>query len=396
MSPTLRIYYSDSTVQSFEATVVASVPSGDRFEIVLDQTAFYPTSGGQPFDTGQLGDAEVVEVTDRDDGAVVHVVTTGLAVGARVTGAIDWVRRFDHMQQHTGQHVLSAAFDRLHGARTTSFHLGKTIATIDLDHDLSAAEIAAAESEANRIVWEDRSVGVRFVSADEAARLPLRKEPARTGELRLVEVEGFDLSACGGTHVARAGMIGIIAVAAWERFKGGTRVSFVCGGRALDAHRHLRDIVATAGRALSVTPPELPAQIDRLQQQARAFERDLGALTTELAGYRAADHRREAETIGPVRGVLRQEPTTDAAALRLLAQRVVAQPGHLAVLVGQGNPAPIVIARSADVGLDAAVLLKEALAAFGGRGGGKADLAQGGITAGATEVVAFLRQRLIS
>jgi alanyl-tRNA synthetase len=396
MPSTRRLYYTDATVRAFDATVQSCVAAGAGFEVVLDATAFYPTSGGQPFDTGRLGGVEVVDVVDRDDGAVVHVVTGTMPAGVRVVGEIDWGRRVDHMQQHTGQHILSAAFDRLAGARTVSFHLGKELSTIDLGRDLTSEEIAAAESEANRIVWEDRPVDVRFVTAEEAAHLPLRKEPSRTGELRIVEVEGFDLSACGGTHVSRTGMIGVIAVTAWERFKGGVRVSFVCGGRALDAHRRLRDIVTAAGRVLSVTPGELTGQIERLQQQARALERDVEGLLSQLYRYQAVEYREQAETIGTHRGVLRAEPSTDAAGLRALAQRVVAEPGYMAVLVGAGAPAPVVIARSAGVEIDAAALLKEVLSAFGGRGGGKPDLAQGGVTAPASEVVAFLRQRLIS
>src|SRR5262252_4233926 len=157
--------------------------------------------------------------------------------GASLHGAIDWDRRFDHMQQHTGQHVLSAAFDKLFGVRTVSFHLGGAVSTIDLAREMSEAEIAAAETEANRIVWEDRPVTIRFADAEEAARLPLRKESVRGGTLRLIEVEQFDLSACGGTHVARTGGIGLIAVASWERFRGGQRLEFLCGGRALTGYR---------------------------------------------------------------------------------------------------------------------------------------------------------------
>ena len=174
--------------------------------------------------------------------------------GQVVHGEIDWPRRFDHMQQHTGQHVLSAAFDQLFGVRTVSFHLGAAVSTIDLAREMSPAEIAAAEAEANRVVWEDRPVAIRFADAEEAARLPLRKEPARGGMLRLIDVEDFDLSACGGTHVARTGGIGVIAVASWERFKGGQRLEFLCGGRALAGYRTLarrddRERAAAVGAA---------------------------------------------------------------------------------------------------------------------------------------------------
>ena len=219
---TNRLYYTDPYLQAFDATVTAVDRVGDRTVVALDRTAFYPTSGGQPYDTGTLGALRVVDVFDRDDGSIAHVVE-GIPPqpGQQVRGEIDWRRRFDHMQQHTGQHVLSAAFEHLFRVRTVSFHLGADVSTIDLARETTAAEIDAAEREANRVVWEDRPVTIRFASAEEAASLPLRKEPKREGTLRLIDVERFDLSACGGTHVARTGAIGIIAVAAWERFKGG-------------------------------------------------------------------------------------------------------------------------------------------------------------------------------
>src|SRR5262249_1655373 len=222
--------------------------------VALDRTAFYPTSGGQPFDTGTLvtrsfeGSEEtlkVVDVLDEDDGGVLHVLDgAGPAVGAIVRGTIDWARRFDHMQQHTGQHVLSAAVDHLFGVRTVSFHLGREASTIDLARELSREEIAAAEGEANRVVAENRSVSIRYVAAEEATKLPLRKESQREGTLRLIEIEGFDLSACGGTHVERTGSIGVIAVGTVERFKGGQRLEFFCGSRALDRFRSMRDTLA--------------------------------------------------------------------------------------------------------------------------------------------------------
>src|SRR5579862_3810262 len=302
---THRLYYTDSTLTQFEATVVSSSGDAGRAEVTLDQTAFYPSSGGQPYDTGTLGDRRVIDVIDRDDGEIVHVVEEALEVGARVRGVVDWPRRFDHMQQHTGQHILSAAFDRLFRVRTVSFHLGAESSTIDLARTVTAVEIGAAEDEANRIVWEDRPVNIRFADAAEAAALALRKPSAREGTLRLIEVEGFDLSACGGTHVGRTGGIGVVAVASAEKFKGGQRIEFVCGGRALARFRSLRDSVAASVRLLSVLPAELPAAIQRLQGEARDGKRMLNALQNELAGFRARELAASAEPAGAVRLVAR-------------------------------------------------------------------------------------------
>src|SRR4051812_10445590 len=208
---TERLYYTDAYLTDFDANVIAVDRVEGRPAAILERTAFYPTSGGQPFDTGRLNDVTVVDVVDRDDGSILHVVQEDIAKGP-VHGRIDWARRFEHMQQHTGQHLLSAAFDRLFRVRTESFHLGSQSSTIDLARAVSATEIGAAEDEANRVIWEDRPIAIRFADAAEAAALPLRKESARGGLLRLVEVTQFDISACGGTHVARTGGVGAIGV----------------------------------------------------------------------------------------------------------------------------------------------------------------------------------------
>lgn len=408
-----RLYYLDPYLRAFDATIERVEARGDQVVVTLDRTAFYPSSGGQPFDTGLLGASRVVDVVDEEDGSIAHIVepaegagAPSLRTGGSVHGEIDWLRRFDHMQQHTGQHVLSAAFDRLFKVRTVSFHLGAVVSTIDLAREMSAAEIAAAEAEANRIVWEDRPVGIRFATAEEAAAMPLRKEPARGGTLRLIDVEGFDLSACGGTHVARTGGIGIIAIASWERFKGGQRLSFLCGGRALGAYRALRDSVAGAVRLLSVLPAELPQTIERMQAEAKAQQRMLGALQTDLARYRAEELAANAEevmvapeataTAGSAARMVARAVDADALGLKALASAIVSRPGYIVVLVSSSGP-PVVaaIARSADVSLSAQNLLSALQATFGGRGGGKGDFAQGGGMNGSPEaILAAARQAI--
>jgi len=391
---TERLYYTDSYLRSFDAVVRSCDIVDGRPHVVLDRTAFYPSSGGQPFDTGRLGGQTIVDVIDADTGEVVHVLSGPLDPGAAVHGEIDWPRRLDHMQQHTGQHMLSAAFDRLIGVRTVSFHLGGEASTIDLAREVSAPEVERAEAEANLVVWDDRPVGVRFVSAEEAAELPLRKEPVRGGTLRLVEIADFDLSACGGTHVPRTGVVGLIAVAGVERFKGASRVSFVCGGRALRSHAALRDVVLGATRALSVTAPEVKGGIERLQSDARDTSKLIRRLQDDLAVFRAARLREEAEAIGPHRVVIRTEPELDGGALKGLASAVVEGSGLVVVFAGRGAPVPVVVARSTDVSIDAAVLLREIVSELGGRGGGTASLAQGGLTATADAVVAAAKRKL--
>jgi alanyl-tRNA synthetase len=401
---TTRLYYTDPYLQAFDATVARVDRTPERLNVILDRTAFYPTSGGQPFDTGQLGDFRVVDVIDEEDGTITHVLDQGpgtdhgprpLDQGQTVGGSINWPRRFDHMQQHTGQHMLSAAIDKLFAVRTVSFHLGAEVSTIDVARELSASEIAAAETEANRVVWEDRPVTIRFADADEAARLPLRKESLRGGTLRLIDIESFDLSACGGTHVSRTGGIGIIAVANWERFKGGQRIEFACGGRALQRFRTTRDAVTSSVRLLSVLPDELPAAIQRMQAEAKDQKRAFAGAQEELARFRAEELAASGEPIGAGRVVLRAIDA-DANGLKTLATAVAAKPGCIVVLVSASRPVLIVAARSTDVtAVSAQKIVSGLTGQFGGRGGGRPELAQaGGLDAAPDAVLSAARDAI--
>jgi alanyl-tRNA synthetase len=408
---TERLYYADPYCREFDATVRLVEQRDNRTLVAFDRTAFYPTSGGQPFDVGTIETAaqpagppkpvlhSVVDVFEDEEGTVFHVLderstASAPAPGQPVHGAIDWRRRFDHMQQHSGQHLLSAAFDRLFAARTVSFHLGTSLSTIDLARELSRDEIAGAEAEANHVVWENRSVGIRFVTAEQAAALPLRKETAREGTLRLIDIDDFDLSACGGTHVERTGSIGVIAIGAVERFKGGQRVEFLCGGRALDAFRSMRASVAGAVRALSVLPEELPGAIERLQADARDRQRAVTALQQDLAGYRAQELIDTAESTSVGRLVLRSVEA-DANGLKALASAIVSKPGLVVVLVGSVRPALIVVARSRDGAVAANQVVGALTVKFGGRGGGKPDLAQAGGLDGSPESILAAARALV-
>jgi alanyl-tRNA synthetase len=380
---TERLYYTDPYLKEFDAQVVSVRDVNGRAGVVLNRTAFYPSSGGQPFDTGTLGDRRVVDVID-DEAGIVHVIE-GTPEEGSVSGRIDWPRRFDHMQQHTGQHVLSAAFDRLLSVRTVSFHLGSTASTIDLAREVSADEIVRAEGEANRVVWDNRPVAIRFADAADAATLGLRKETTREGVLRVIDVEDFDVSACGGTHVARTGAIGIIAVAAFEKFKGGTRLEFLCGGRARAGYHALRDTVAASVRLLPVLPADLPEAIDRGQTDARDLRRQVKDLQTRLAGHEAATLAEGAELVGSTRVVIAALEGWDANGLKTIATAISARPGHVAVLLSAPSPSSIVVARAPDLVVDSGAILKQMTAQFGGKGGGRPELAQGGGLQGAMD-----------
>jgi alanyl-tRNA synthetase len=372
-----RLYYRNAYATDFHADVMAAEACGDRMGVVLSRTAFYPTSGGQPYDTGTLGEARVIDVVDRADGTILHIVDGPVPAG-RVTGRIAWDRRFDHMQQHTGQHVLSAAFDRLVGVETVSFHLGAASSTIDLSREATPAEIASAEETANQVVWEDRRVGIRVVDAEQATALPLRKDPARPGPLRIVEVDDFDMSACGGTHVARTGAIGIIAIGGVERVRGGSRVEFRCGARVLATHRLFRDAVAGSVRLLSGAPGDLPRAIERLQEENKDLRRRAKDLEARLVIFEADALAARAVDIGGLRTVIEALDGMDANGLKAVAQAVAAKPGYAAILCTTTSPVSVVVASGAAGILDAAALLKSLTARFGGKGGGRPELAQAG------------------
>src|SRR5215471_8868416 len=291
---TQRLYYHDSFLYDFDAQVVELLQRNGKHAVVLDRTAFYPTSGGQVHDTGKflLSDKKevaVVEVADEDDGRIFHLAVEPVSVGSRVRGSIDGVRRRDHMQQHSGQHVLSAAFVRLFQMPTVSFHMGAESCTIDLETaGLSASHIEQAEQLANEVVLEDRPVAIRFVALEEARELGLRKlPPKQTGDLRLIDIADFDLTACGGTHVASTGQIGAILVRKTEKVKQGMRVEFVCGLRTVATARKDYTALTEAAGLLSTHIHELPQQVAKAGEESRAAGRAHHKLLEELAELHA-------------------------------------------------------------------------------------------------------------
>jgi alanyl-tRNA synthetase len=300
------------------------------------------------------------------------------------------------MQQHTGQHLLSAAFDRLFENRTVSFHMGSDASTIDLQREASWEQIARAEGEANRVVWENREVAIRFVTSQHAAALPLRKEPAREGTLRLIEVQDFDLSACGGTHVSRTGAIGSLVVTAAEKFKGGTRVTFAAGTRAIRAFQSLREAVAGSVRLLSVLPRELPVAIERMQAETKDLRRTLRRFQEALAAHEGARLIGACEVgSGAALVIVEALDGWDVNGLKAIATHVTAQANAVVALFSTESPHAVVIARSPGMAVDASAVLGALIERFGGRGGGKADLAQGGgLTTDVTEIATATRRLL--
>lgn len=383
---THRLYYTEPSCRRFDAVVTRALDHEGRPAVTLSRTAFYPSSGGQPFDTGRLNGVNVVDTVDAGDD-IIHVLSVPLAQDTAVIGDIDWERRFDHMQQHTGQHILSGAFETFFDNMTVGFSMGASASTIDLAREVSAVEIERGVDESNRIVWEDRAVTIRFVSQMEAETLSLRKQPTRDGILRLIEIDRFDLCACGGTHVDRTGAIGLIAVTGVEKMRGGSRLTFVCGGRALRALRSYRDTVTAGVRVLSVVPTELPAAIERLHAESKDLHKRLRSLQEKLAEHEGARLAREAHDVGGVRLVAEVLDGTDVADLKALAAAVTGAARACVVLVTSDQPVSVVVACSPTVPVDANTVLQQLTRCFGGRGGGKPRLAQGGgLTAPAQEV----------
>ena len=376
-----RLYYAEANLREFDARVIERLTWNGRPAVVLERTAFYPTSGGQPHDTGTLNGVEVVDAVEREaDGAVVHVLA-GELQGDAVHGEINWVRRFDHMQQHTGQHVLSQAFTTALGADTVGFHLGAEVSTVDLNRaPLSEEQIDRAEALANEVVFDDRPVDARFVDREELAALPLRKPPQVTGPIRIVEVAGFDWSPCGGTHCRRTGEIGVIKVVRVERRGAETRVHFLCGRRALADYRRKNHLVLDLAARFSVGDWELAGAVERLSEEARANRKQAQALQGQLLDYEAVALIAGAETLAGARVVRRVYADRTVDEIRHLAQRLTAGPGVIALLgLGStGEKAQFVFACSADVPHDMNALLRAACQAVGGGGGGRPNFAQGG------------------
>jgi alanyl-tRNA synthetase len=375
---TERLYYDDAYTLHFEANVLEVTVHAQRPALVLDRTYFYPEGGGQPSDRGTLNGVRVLDVQTRpSDRAVLHVLESPLTA-QRVTGAVDGERRRDLRAHHSGQHVLSQALERVAGARTLSVHMSETSMTIDVDRvNIAPETLEAVEALANQIVLENRPVRPWFPTPEELAALNLRKLPEIDGKVRVVDIGGFDITACGGTHVAHTGEIGIIKVIKAERRGETTRLEFKCGERALRDFQAKNEVINRLTAALTVGYWELPEAVARLQEQNRALQSELRAARERLAAYEAASLLASASSYGAYRLVARAFARS-ADEVRLLAQALVAESGVVALLGAAGEKAQLIFARSADVPLDVLPLLKKALEQLGGRGGGRPNLAQGG------------------
>jgi len=398
---TERLYYHDSFRREFDANVISCEREGNRWKVILDRTAFYPTSGGQPHDVGRLGHAYVVEVVDTgtdvlsvapdstSEQPVVHYTSAELPIGP-VTGKIDWNRRVDHMQQHTAQHLLSAAFIELFGFQTKSFHLGRLASTIDVETpSVLPHHLEQAERRTNEIIFEDREVLVRFGTAVELAEAGIRKKVEREGVLRAIDIEGFDRQPCGGTHLARTGQAGLLLIRKLERRRDLWRVEYVAGFRALAAARGDFAILTQAAAAMTCAPAEVPAVIAKWSEERRAQHGHAKRMEERLAQHEARELLAQgvgtsaagqaAEALNALRVVSVTLDDASASYLGLLAAKLVTESNVIALLAnGSGGNIVFAQTKGASAG-DMGALLRETIQYFGGKGGGNRDFAQGSV-----------------
>jgi alanyl-tRNA synthetase len=410
-----RMYYDEPSRMEFTATVtaireVARVDGKQVWQIALDRTAFYPTSGGQPYDTGVLTaiarsgaklHVPITAVDEDESGEVWHTTAKPLQEGTEVTGTVDAARRVNHMQQHSGQHLLSALLARECGALTVSFHLGEVTSTIDLDvASLTEEQLAASERSANQVIAASLSFAIRTVSQDEAQGMLaaglLRKLPPREGSIRLIEIPGIDLNACGGTHVATTAEIGPVLLRGTERVRGGVRLAFVCGERALEAAANDFRLLTELGQSLSTAPAEIGASIARLQADAKAAAKERAALLASLAELEAKQLAAQADGKVVIHTLDALQPGRDAAYAKLLASRLATSGAVLATLIIAPEPERASVVLAARPGtLDCGTLLRNTLADFNGRGGGNREMAQGALSLAALDAwLAAIRTQL--
>ena len=391
-----RLYYDNAYLTEFDGCVLACRENGAHFDVLLDTTAFYPTSGGQPFDTGTLGHAQVIDV-NVEDGEVWHTVTAPLAVGSTVHGCIDWARRFDHMQQHAADHMIASALHRLMGGVTIGLHISGDVSTIDVAMPggatrISEEDVRCIEDDVNVRIQRDVPIRCWFPEKEELASLPLRKAPTVDEHVRIVAIGEDEMVACGGTHPSSAGQLGLVKIVSVTPARGKMRVAFLAGARATADYRRVSEAAHSAAALLSTGVENLAAGVNALQEKLRAAEFELVRLRREQLLNQAEPFIAEAETLPGGARLIARFVEADAMLLRDLASKLIETPGVIALLGAMnGDQAIYVFGRAADVNVHMGTLLKESAAPYGGKGGGRPDFAQGG---GSREILGAAKEKL--
>ena len=377
---TQKLYHKDPYLQEFSSEVIEATKINGKPAVVLEQTAFYPTSGGQPHDIGTLNDITVVDVIEDENHQIIHLLEEPLK-GRRVRGLIDWQRRLDHMQQHTGQHVLSQVFSKIFAAETISFHLGEESSTIDLNQSgLGNDAITRVEILANQIIFENRSVIAHTVSKSELDQFPLRKPPAVNECIRIIEVKNFDYSPCGGTHCSRTGEIGILKISRYEHYKGGTRIHFLCGLRALQDYQKKSEIIKHLTMSMSSGESELNQNIQKFQENFKLLRFEYENLKKQVLDNEAQELSSERKKIGEFYIVKSLFENRDQKELKFLAKKILDTVPDTVILFGAKSEgkASLLFQRSEELPFDMGQLMKKTCMVIKGRGGGQPHQAQGG------------------
>jgi alanyl-tRNA synthetase len=389
---TKRIYYDDAFVREFEAEVLTCEQhagnSAKRWRVLLDRTALYPASGGQPYDRGKVGEAEVLEVVDEGE-EIAHFVDRPMALG-KVKAVVDWKRRFDHMQQHTGQHLLSAVLQSRFGLETVSFHLGEEICTIDLrGTEPSAEALVRAEQAANEIIFEDRPVNVKYGTIEELRSLGVRKEVDREGILRAIEIEGVELQPCGGTHVARTGQIGMIQLRRCTKIRQDWRLEFLCGGRVAKVARDDYETRQRIAEKLQCAVEEVDGALEKALAERDASYKSARARGERLAKLEAETIVRDTpDVVGRIKIIARVIEGLEASFVLMLAPAIAGHEKTVALLARK-ECGQLFFGQHASVGKDMNALLRKVVGEVGGKGGGTKDFARGGLKDPATAQTAI-------
>ncbi len=375
---TEKLYLDDSYLTSIQAQVTACTPANGGFDVELDKSVLFPTGGGQPHDTGRIGGVAVLDVMEEGE-RVLHRTAEPIPVGGAVEASVDWPRRFDHMQQHSGEHILSFAAKELFEAANVGFHMAATYCTVDLNKPLTHEDVEALERRTNELIYANLPVTLTYVEAEELSSMQLRKVAAGlTGTVRIVAMPGGDSCTCCGTHVKATGEIGMVKVTAHEHYKGGERLTFACGARALTHAQAQQRIVDAIARSFSCKPEDALDALNKLQQEAANAKRENKALYAKVSGYLADELIKNASAIGKRRLIVRLIAELPAAQLRPLALKLCEEPNMLALLLAVENEQlQYVLASNANVGLDMGELAQAVNTALNGRGGGRGTLAQG-------------------
>lgn len=373
-----KIYLNNSYVREFSADIVNVVNKDGKTALVLNKTAFYPEGGGQPSDTGYIGGSRVTYVYE-EDGTVYHVVEREPKDLSNVMCSIDWNRRFDHMQQHCGQHILSAAFDKLLKGATAGFHLGNEYVTVDISiESLSPDDAIKVEAMANDVIFANLPVKYHYPEPDELYKFPLRKAPSVEENIRIVEIEDFDFSPCGGTHPKLTGDIGLIKIRKWEKYKNYVRVEFVCGNRALNDYRWKNDYINQISNILSSKDTDVLENVKKTISELHAANKNIKAMKDELLSYEASELYDRCDAINGVKIVKHVFTDREFKEVIALASKISKKTSAIAFLGLKSESAQIVFTRSTDIDIKINELFKEILPLISGKGGGNPQSAQGG------------------